>query len=438
MSHFITRRHLSRRTLLQGAGAALALPLLESMVPAMAATPTPRTRFAAIYFPHGATMSQWTPKTEGRDFAFSEILKPLEPYRAQLNVISNLCHPLANGPGGATGNHNRSSATFLSGAHAASGAQPKLGITVDQIAVQHIGQDTPLPSLELMIEDSSMSCGSGLSCAYRNTLAWQSELSPLPMQNNPQVLFEQLFGDGATDAQRQARREQAISLLDSVTDQINGLNRRLPAVDRARLDRFVTDVREVERRIAQSGERVAGHVNLPGKPNGIPEDVEQHIKLMYDLLTLAWQTEITRISTFMIAKELSNAVYPKSNIRESFHILSHHSNNEDNKARFAVLNRYHATLLAYFLEKLQQLPDGDGTLLDNSLILYGSGMSDGNSHNHDPLPVILAGRAGGRLEGNRHLVQAEHTPMSNLLVSVLAKLGCPEGQFGDSTSALTL
>jgi hypothetical protein len=438
MATFITRRRLSRRAVLRGAGAALALPLLDSMVPALSAIPTPRPRFGAIYFPHGATMSRWTPKDEGRDFTFSEILQPLEPHRSHINVISNLGHPLAYGPGGATGNHNRSSAAFLSGAKAASGAQPKLGITVDQVAAKHLGGDTPLPSLELMIEESSLSCGEGLSCAYRNTLSWQGETSPLPMQNNPQVLFEQLFGDGANDAQRAARRSHALSLLDSVTEQIRGLNRTLPAVDRERLDRFVTDVREIERRINQSAERVDNHVGLPGRPAGIPEDVEEHIRLMYDLLALAWQTEITRTSTFLLAKELSNAVYPNSGIRDSFHILSHHSNNENSKARFAVLNRYHAGLFAYFLEKLSKLPDGEGTLLDHSLILYGSGMSDGNSHNHDPLPIVLAGQACGALQGNRHIRQKELTPMSNLLLAILGKLGCPEERFGDSTAPLAI
>jgi hypothetical protein len=438
MSHYITRKHLSRRTLLRGAGAALALPLLESMVPAMSATPAPRTRFGAIYFPHGATMSRWTPRDQGRNFTLSEILQPLAPYRDHINVISNLTHPRAYGPGGATGNHNRSSATFLSGAKAMSGAQPRLGITMDQVAVKHLGQETPLPSLEVMIEDSSMSCGEGLSCAYRNTLSWQGEVSPLPMQNNPQAVFEQLFGDGANAEQRRTRRAQATSLLDSVADQINGLNRRLPAADRDRLDRFVTDVREIERRIAQAGERVGGDVDLPAKPTGIPGDVEQHIKLMYDLMTLAWQTEVTRISTFLMAKELSGAVYRNSGVTDSFHTLSHHSNNEGNKSRFAVLNRYHVGLFAYFLGSLAKLPDGDGTLLDHSLVLYGSGMSDGNSHDHDPLPIVLAGRASGRLEGNRHLVQPEKTPMSNLLLALLDKMGCAEDNFGDSTGMLTL
>jgi len=438
MASFITRRHLSRRTLLRGAGASLALPLLDSMVPALSATPKAQPRFGAIYFPHGATMTRWTPADDGREFTFSEILQPLAPYRAHVNVITNLGHALAYGPGGATGNHNRSSATFLSGAKAASGAQPRLGVTVDQIAANHLGRDTPFPSLELMIEEAGLSCGEGLSCAYRNTLAWQNETSPLPMQNNPQVLFEQLFGDGANDAQRAARRSQALSLLDSVTEQIRGLSRTLPAEDRERLDRFVTDVREIEQRIERASERVDGQVTLPARPAGIPEDVEEHIKLMYDLLALAWQTEITRISTFMLAKELSNAVYPKSGIRDSFHTLSHHSNNENNKARFAVLNRYHVSLFAYFLEKLAKLPDGEGTLLDHSLVLYGSGMSDGNSHNHDPLPIVLAGRAGGALQGNRHVRQTEVTPMSNLLLAILDKLGCPEERFGDSTAPLSI
>ncbi len=438
MAHFLARRMLSRRTVLRSAGASLALPLLDAMCPAMSAVPAARPRFGAIYFPHGATMSRWTPRSEGRDFAFSEILQPLAPLRAQLNVISNLTHPLAYGPGGATGNHNRSSATFLSGAKAASGAQPRLGITVDQVAARHLGRDTPLPSLELMIEDSSMNCGEGLSCAYRNTLSWQGELSPLPMQNNPQVLFEQLFGDGADPAQRAARRAQSLSLLDSVAGQLRGLEQQVSAADRRRLDQFATDVREIERRIAQAGERVGSDVDVPPKPNGIPDDVEQHIRVMYDLMALAWQTEITRVGTFMLAKELSNAVYPKSGLRDSFHILSHHSNNDDYKARFAVLNRYHIGLLAYFLGKLEALPDGDGTLLDHSLILYGSGMSDGNSHNHDPLPVLLAGRAAGRLEGNRHLVQPAGTPMSNLLLALLGRLGVEQEHFGDSTGAIAL
>ncbi len=442
MANFLAKKHLSRRTLLRGAGTVLALPLLDAMVPATVAFAqsgaAPKTRFGAVYFPHGATMSRWTPATEGKDFAFSEILKPLEHLRSSINVISNLTHPLAYGPGGATGNHNRSTAAYLSGAKAIFGAQPFLGITVDQVAAQHLGQDTPLPSLELMIEEASVSCGEGLSCAYRNTISWQGEISPLPMQNNPAVVFEQLFGDGANATQRAARRDQSLSLLDSVTHQITTLDKQLSAADRARLDQYLTDIREIERRIQQAAVRVGEDIAVPDKPSGIPNDVEQHIKLMYDLQALAWQTEITRISTFLMACELSGAVYPKSGVRDSFHTLSHHSNNEDNKVRFAQLNRYHTSLFGYFLDKLAATPDGDGTLLDNSLVMYGSGMSDGNAHNHDPLPVLLAGRAGGKLEGNRHLLAPEKTPMANLLLSMLDKIGVPQESFGDSTGHLTI
>jgi hypothetical protein len=442
MATFLTKKHLSRRTMLRGLGTVLALPLLESMLPAMTAFAqsgaVPRTRFGAIYFPHGATMSRWTPVDNGKNFTFSEILSPLEPYREHINVISNLGHPLAYGPGGAAGNHNRSSSTFLSGAFAQSGATPTLGVTVDQVAARALGQDTPLPSLELMIDQPSLNCGEGLSCAYRNTISWQNDTAPLPMQPNPQVVFEQLFGDGATADQRDARRAQSLSLLDSVTDQIASLDRKLPSADRQRLDSFLTDVREIERRIEQAAARVTNDIDVPGKPAGIPDDVDEHIKLMYDLQVLAWQTEITRISTFLMATELSGRVYPQSGVRDGFHTLSHHSNSDENKARFALINRYHVSLLAYFLDKLQSTPDGDGSLLDNAIVLYGSGMSDGNAHNHDPLPVVLAGKGGGTLEGNRHINLPELTPMSNLLLATLDKLGVEQDKFGDSTGILAI
>lgn len=442
MANFLSKKHLNRRALLRGAGTVLALPLLDAMLPAGVAFAqsgaAPKSRFGAIYTPHGATMSRWTPADVGKNFTMTEILQPLTPFKEKLNVITNMSLPLAYGPGGATGNHNRSSAAYLSGAKAEFGAQPFLGITADQVAARALGQDTPLPSLELMIEEAAVSCGDGLSCAYRNTLSWQSETSPLPMQNNPQVVFENLFGDGATNEQREARRAQSLSLLDSVTDQINTLDKKLSAGDRVRLDQYLTDIREIERRIQQAASRITDDIAIPSKPTGIPNDVEEHIKLMYDLQVLAWQTEITRISTFLMASELSGATYPKSGVRDGFHTLSHHSNNEDNKARFAQLNRYHIGLFGYFLEKLDSIPDGDGTLLDNSLIMYGSGMSDGNSHNHDPLPVVLAGRASGALEGNRHLVFPERTPMSNLLLSMLDKLGVHQESFGDSTGPLTI
>jgi len=251
-------------------------------------------------------------------------------------------------------------------------------------------------------------------------------------------VFEHLFGDGANASQRDARRAQSLSLLDSVTTQINTLDKKLSGEDRSRLDQYLTDIREIERRIKQAASHITADIAVPNKPTGIPEDLETHIKLMYDLQALAWQAEITRISTFMMACELSAVVYPKSGVRDGFHTLSHHSNNEDNKARFALINRYHVSLFSYFLDKLDAVKEADGTLLDNSMVMYGSGMSDANSHNHDPLPIILAGRASGRLEGNRHLVFPEKTPMSNLLLSMLDKLGISQNSFGDSTGHLTI
>ena len=438
---FLTKKHLSRRTFLNGMGVTMALPFLESMIPAgtpLAQTAAKgRTRLGCIYVPHGATMDKWTPAKEGGGFELSEILQPLKPFYERINIISDLSHPQAYGGGSATSNHNRSAATFLSGAHAEAGPRAHLGITMDQFAAQHIGQETPLPSLEMMIEDSSLSCGE-LSCAYRDTLSWQGPTSPLPMQNNPQVVFERLFGDGSTDAERKARRQQSISLLDSVLGEASALQRRLPSGDKNRVDQYLDDIREIERRIEKAAKQASMDLALPEAPVGAPKEVEEHIKLMFDLQVLAWQADITRITTMLLAKELSNAVYPKSGVRDAFHILSHHSNIRENQDRFAVLNRYHVSLLAYLLKKLQTTPDGDGTLLDHSIILYGSAMGDGNQHNHYPLPIVLAGGASGRLKGGRHLRNTPETTMSNLLVAVLDKLDIPTERFGDSTGRLSI
>jgi len=439
---FITKKHVSRRTFLHGVGASVALPLLESMVPA--ATPyaqtgaRPKTRLGCIYFPHGATMDKWTPEQSGSAFELSDILQPLAPFKDRVNVISDLSHPQAYGGGSATANHNRSAATFLSGAHAEAGPQARLGITVDQFAARHLGQDTPLPSLELTIEGPSVSCGEGLSCAYRDTIAWQGPLTPLPMENNPQVVFERLFGDGSTDAERRARRQQSLSLLDSVLGEAAALQSKLPAGDRSRVDRYLEDVREIERRIETAAKQASTSLDLPDAPVGVPKDVEEHIKLMIDLQVLAWQADITRVTTLLMAKELSNAVYPKSGVRDAFHILSHHSNIRENQDRFAVLNRYHISLFAYLLKKLQATPDGDGTLLDHAMVLYGSAMSDGNQHNHGPLPIVLAGGASGALKGGRHIRNTQDTTMSNLLLAMLDKLGTPAERFGDSTGMLSI
>jgi hypothetical protein len=439
---FLTKKHLSRRTFLNGMGVTMALPFLESMVPAgtpLAQTAAAgRTRLGCIYIPHGATMDKWTPAAEGKGFELTEILQPLAPFRERVNIVSDLSHPQAYGGGSATSNHNRSAATFLSGAHAEAGPQAHLGITMDQFAAHKIGRDTPLPSLELMIEDATLSCGDGLSCAYRDTISWQGPTAPLPMQNNPQVVFERLFGDGSTDAERRGRREQSLSLLDSVLGEVSSLQRTLPAVDRGRVDQYLGDVREIERRIQKAAQLASADLTLPDAPAGAPKDVEEHIKLMFDLQVLAWQANITRVTTLLMAKELSNAVYPKSGVRDAFHILSHHSNLRENMDRFAVLNRYHMTLFTYLLQKLQSIPDGDGTLLDHSMVLYGSAMSDANQHNHGPLPVILAGGASGALKGGRHIRHPKDTTMSNLLLAMLDKLAIPTEKFGDSTGMLQI
>jgi hypothetical protein len=438
---FITKAHLSRRTFLRGAGVTLALPLFESMIPAATllgqTAAKARTRFGAIYFPHGAIMPLWTPAAEGAGFELTPILQPLKPFQNQINIISDLRHANAYGSG-ATANHNRSAAAYLSGAFAETGAQPSLGITVDQIAAQKIGQDTPMPSLELTIEEPSLNCGDGLSCSYRDTISWQGPHAPLPMQNNPQVVFERLFGDGNTAEQRKTRRAQSISLLDSVVGEAASLQRKLPATDRTRLDQYLSDVREIERRVQKAGQQLSDDLPVPAAPTGVPRDIEEHIKLMYDLQVLAWQAEITRVSTFLMCKELSGTTYPKSGVRDAFHTLSHHSNVKENIERFAVLNTYHVGLFAYFLEKLRATPDGDGTLLDHSLVLYGSGMSDGNKHNHTDLPVVLAGGASGHLKGGRHLRHPKNTPMANLLVAMLDTLDIPTDKFGDSNGEVNL
>jgi hypothetical protein len=432
--NFLTKKHLSRRTFLRGAGGTLALPLLESMIPAgsQAAAAVPGTRLAFIFFPHGVTMDKWTPAGVGADFEFTPILKPLEPYREYLNIVSNTYAPMAYGAdASAAANHARSSAVFLSGAKPDEGARPALGETVDQVAARAIGQDTPLPSIELTVE------AGGLASPFRNTISWRTPTSPLPMEHNPLVIFEKLFGDGATESERAARRKQARSLLDSVMDQVAALNTQLPAGDRGRLASYLEDVREIERRIHKAEDQMqAAEIEVPDTPTGAPAAFEEHIRLLFDLQILAFRADITRISTLMLAHELSNATFPATNIRDGFHNLSHHSNSQANMDRFAELNVYHHTIFADFLERLQATPDGDGTLLDHSLVLWGSGMSDGNQHNHTPLPMILAGKASGALRGGRHVRLPELTTHSNLLLTILHKAGVPAEAIGDSTGPI--
>src|SRR5438270_6983515 len=317
---FITKNYVSRRTLLRGMGVSISLPFLESMVPAQ--TPlrktaaVPKSRLTAIYVPHGAIMGKWTPAEEGAGFAFTEILKPLEKYRDHLNVISDLAHPLAGGVDSDAGaDHQRSAAVFLSGAHPEKGTEAHVGKTMDQVAADAIGQDTPLPSLELSIEDVSLSCGSGLACAYMNTLAWKTPTTPLPMENNPQVVFERLFGEGRNNSERSTRREQSSSILDSVKDEVAALNKKLPAADRTRLTEYLDDVREIERRIQKAATSRAARLDVPESPAGIPDTFPEHLKLMFDLQVLAYKAEITRVSTLMFARDTSTVVYPDSGVR---------------------------------------------------------------------------------------------------------------------------
>jgi hypothetical protein len=440
---FLTKKHLSRRTFLRGAGVTVALPFLESMVPAQ--TPLrgtaamPKARLGCFYVPHGATMYKWTPTKEGKDFDFSESLSPLEKYRDHVSVISNLCHQAATGAD-AGAEHARSAAIFLTGGQPQKNAV-RVGESVDQIAARAIGQDTPLPSIELAIEDVSLSCGAGYGCAYFNTVSWRTATVPLPMENSPQVVFEKLFGDGGTADQRLSRKREDRSILDSVVEQTLGLKTGLPAADRVRLDGYLEDIREIERRIKTVLDRegqAGSKQEVPEAPVGTPEAFEDHIKLMFDLLALAYQSETTRVATLMYAKDLSPASYPASGNRGGFHGSSHHANNKANMDSFALINKYHVQMLAYFVDKLSKIPDGDGTLLDHSMLLYGSSMSNGNQHDHDPLPIVLVGHGTGNLGGNRHIVTPTHTPMSNLLLAMLDKLGVHRETFGDSTGKLNI
>ena len=425
---YLTKKHLSRRTVLRGAGIALGLPFLESMLPAgvrsAAAAGAPRTRLACIYIPHGCVMDQWRPTATGRGFELTPTLQSLEPFRDRLNVVSGLKLPAAYvGESSAAANHGRSSQCWLTCTPEDSGPSPT---SADQLAAQHIGQETPLPSLELALEAGS-------------SISYLTPQTPLPMETNPRVVFERLLGDGSTPEERAARQRQLSSLLDSVTGQVAALQRDLPGPDRERMDRYLTDVRELERRLSLAADSPLAELEVPEKPNGIPGDFEEHAMLMFDLLALAWAGDLTRIATFMVSRELSNRLYPRSGVNEGFHNASHHSGIPANIERLAKLNEYHTrTTIAYFLRKLADTPDGDGTLLDHSIVVYGSGMANPNQHDHDPLPMLLAGGGSGRLEGGRHLHAAEGTPFANLLVTVLDKLDVPVASFGDSTGALEI
>jgi hypothetical protein len=443
---FISKKHMPRRTFLRGAGATIALPLLDAMLPASTAfaetAAKPRTRYAFVHLPHGAIMSQWTPTTVGKDFDLSPILKSFEPYKSYMTVVSNLDHRMATSqsPEEAAGDHDRTASVFLSGAHIKKtmGQDIYAGITIDQVLAQHLGQDTPLPSLEMCIEDVGALgvCGAGYSCAYSNTISWSSPTSPLPMERNPQVIFERLFGAGGTPEERRGRRDLQASILDSVVAEVASLERGLGSTDRARLDDYLSDIREIERRIALAQERAA--VATGERPEIAELPFDEHTDLMFDLQVMAFKTDITRVSTLMLSRDLSGAVYPASGVPDGYHAISHHQENPTRMERYAKLNAYHMSVVSRFVAKLAAADDGDGKLLDHMLMLYGSPMSNSNAHDHYPLPVVVFGHAGDRYEGNRHFMAKPRTPMANLLLGIAAKEGIQLDSFGDSNDVLEI
>jgi hypothetical protein len=439
---FITKRALPRRTVLRGLGTALALPFLESMVPSMTAlaqTPaTPPLRFGAVYYPNGTPMKFWTPPTAGA-LDITPLLEPLAPFRQQATVLGNI----ERAGGKTVTDHAVSSAGWLSGAIAkqTEAEDISLGITIDQVLAKEIGQDTPFPSIEFATEDFSGyvgGCVPGYSCTYMNTISWAGETAPLPMEINPRVAFERMFGRAGTAEQRAVRRQENRSILDSIAQEARGLSRTVSAPDRARLSDYIDNVREIERRIERTEARQASEVNAAVAPIGVPDTFEEHAALMFDLLVLAYQADLTRVFTYMMSREASQRTYPSLGMPETHHDISHHGNQPDKMALHAKINTHYTVLFASFLEKLRNSPDGDGSLLDHSVIAFGAGMSDGQAHNDYPLALAIIGGGNGRLKGNRYLVAPERTPIANVWLGVSAMFGSRLETFGVSTGRVEL
>jgi hypothetical protein len=444
---FISKKHLSRRTVLRGLGATVALPLLDAMVPARTAlaqtAAAPTLRFGTIYVPHGVIMDVWMPKKVGTDFELPVILKPLENLRAHFNVISGLYSEGANA-------HSACPGFFSASAHAPRGNLIQLNTSIDQVIAQKIGQGTTFPSMELAIEDSSNifgTCAADFLCTYMDTISWRTPTQPLPMEINPRVVFERMFGgDGASVEARRTRLEQSTSILDAVVADVQGLSKSLSARDRARLDEYLANVREVERRIVQAeNQRSERALEAPPTPSGVPESFEEHVNLMFELQALAFQGDLTRVTSFMMGRELSGLSYPQIGIADGHHPISHNNYDIKQMEKKAKVDTYNVSLFAKFLQRLKDTPDGDSNLLENSLFVYGSGMSDGNVHNHLNLPVLVAGNAGGQLTGGRHIqvgqLAAERAipsipkfdkmmPIANLMVSVQQLYGIEAESYG--------
>ena len=441
---FIHKTALPRRRILRGMGAALALPLLDAMVPAL--TPTvktaaaPRKRLGCVYIPHGAIMDRWTPADAGSNFELTPILKPLEPFRDSLNIVTNLTRPEQ---AGIDTNHAGAPASWLAGVPPKRTAGPdySLGITLDQIVARKIGQDTTFPSIELATEDFTGligDCAPGFSCAYMNTLSWQSETAPLPMEINPRMVFERLFGVGGNRDDRLARMKTDRSLLDFVAGDLRDVQSGIGPRDRVRLDQYLSHVREIERRIQRAEQQAESILTVPNAPVGVPESFEEHVTLLFDLLAVAFQADLTRVFTFMLGRELSQRTYPHIGVTEPHHSISHHGNRPQAIDAHATVNTYHVTLFARFVERLRATADGEGSLLDQSLILYGSGMGNGNVHSPDLLPTLVVGRAAGSVQGGRHIVSGALTPNADLLISLAEKLDVGLERFGGNKGRIPL
>ncbi len=442
---FIHKKHLPRRTFLKGAaGASLALPLLDAMIPAASAQNSahPRQRRTAfVYAPHGIILDQWVPATQGADYGMTPCLKPLEDFRAQMQVFSNLQANPANRIGSG---HASASSTWLSGAVAkdTKGADVEAGKTIDQIIAEHLGQDTPLPSIELGIEDTSNMigvCDGTSSCGYLNTISWRADTAPLPMEINPRTIFERMFGSGATTEERLQRAQLDRSLLDSIMQASGSLERKLGVRDQQRLHDYLDNVREVERRIGNLERRMTERgSNLQSAPVEIPEAYEDHVRLMFDLQALALQTDTSRVTSFMLSRELNQRTYPQIGVPEQHHSVSHHGYRPEMMAKNAIINTYHVSLFAEFVARLQATEDVDGNLLDNTMILYGSGMSDSNVHSRDPVSNLIIGGGAGRLRGGHHTAMPELTPLSNLLLGIMDVAGIHMESIGNSNGRIAL
>ncbi len=440
----ITKRAIPRRTVLRGIGASLALPLLDGMIPALTAVAKgagqPVVRFGVMYAVNGMVMENWTPPLEGEGFEFTPTLASLEPFRRDVSVLTGLaCVPSPGRPGGA---HAKASTRFLTDiSPPTSETLLDAGVSIDQILARETGKQTELASLELAIEsgETAGACDVGFACAYTNTISWRSANTPLPMENNPRVVFERLFGDSGSSnaAARRARIRQDRSVLDSVIQEAAGLRGTLGPADRAKLVEYLDAIRDVERRI-QKAEEQSGR-ELPvvvDRPAGVPDTYDEHVKLMCDLQVLAFQADLTRVATFMLGREFSGVTYPQIGVPDAHHPITHHQQEPDKIAKVAKINAYHTTKFAYLLDRLRAAPDGDGTLLDHAMLLYGTGMGDCNAHDPRNIPLVLAGGAAGRLKGGRHIRYAKETPLANLHLTLLDSLGVRLDRIGDSTGPL--